>query len=252
MKPQFKSATYIGLIFVYLLGSASLFLLLVFLYLGSFHFFRFNLGATVALVWNALLCLAFFLQHSGMVRRSFRHRFERIVPEAFYGLVYTVASGFVLVLCLVLWQRTSVTVVRLEGAFVWFCRALFILSIVGFAWGARIFGSFDAFGVRAAIAHMRGTRSRQHSFVMKGPYRWVRHPFYFFALVLIWSCPVITSDRLLFNILWTIWIVVGTILEERDLISHFGDVYVRYQQQVPMIIPWRGPAHRSPGSNNHR
>jgi methanethiol S-methyltransferase len=52
----------------------------------------------------------------------------------------------------------------------------------------------------------------------------------------------VTADRLLFNVLWTGWIWIGAILEERDLVREFGDVYQRYQKAVPMLVPWRGPA----------
>ena len=74
-------------------------------------------------------------------------------------------------------------------------------------------------------------------FTVRGPYCWVRHPLYFFSLLMIWFSPVLTFDRLMFNILWTGWIIVGTILEERDLTVAFGDEYKEYQQKVPMLIP---------------
>jgi protein-S-isoprenylcysteine O-methyltransferase Ste14 len=57
--------------------------------------------------------------------------------------------------------------------------------------------------------------------------------------VLFWSCPSLTADRLLFNILWTAWVVMGTILEERDLVDDFGDSYRDYQANVPMLVPHR-------------
>ncbi len=56
-------------------------------------------------------------------------------------------------------------------------------------------------------------------------------------LVLIWSTPRFTTDQLLFNVLWTAWIVVGAGLEERDLVADFGQTYREYQRSVPMLIP---------------
>ena len=50
-----------------------------------------------------------------------------------------------------------------------------------------------------------------------------------------------TPDRLLFNILWSVWVVTATMLEERDLVAAFGDAYRKYQEEVPMIIPWKVP-----------
>ena len=39
------------------------------------------------------------------------------------------------------------------------------------------------------------------------------------ALVLLWSYQDLTADRLLLNITWSIWVIVGTVLEERDLVA---------------------------------
>ena len=81
---------------------------------------------------------------------------------------------------------------------------------------------------------------------MSGPYRWVRHPLYFLSIVLIWAHPAITTDRLMFNMLWTLWIILGAHLEERDLMARFGRDYWQYQQCVPMLLPYRQPC-RSTG-----
>ena len=70
-----------------------------------------------------------------------------------------------------------------------------------------------------------------------GPYRWVRHPLYLFMILMIWSCPDLASDRLLFNLLWTVWIVIGSYFEEIDLVVEFGDAYREYQKNVPMLVP---------------
>jgi protein-S-isoprenylcysteine O-methyltransferase Ste14 len=36
----------------------------------------------------------------------------------------------------------------------------------------------------------------------------------------------------------TIYIILGTFLEEKKLVLEFGDTYVKYQQEVPMLIPF--------------
>jgi protein-S-isoprenylcysteine O-methyltransferase Ste14 len=73
---------------------------------------------------------------------------------------------------------------------------------------------------------------------VRGPYRWVRHPLYFFTLLLIWAHPDLSVTRLLFNVSWTAWVAVGTRLEEQDLAAEFGEAYGKYQQEVPMSFPW--------------
>lgn len=222
-------------------GVGSLLLFLAFLFTGSLQFFDLGLTPAAGLAWDALLSAAFFFQHSVMVRREFRKRLARRVPAPFHGLVYTLASGTVLALCMVLWQRVGEPLVELDGAAGWVVRVPFFLAFAGFVWGIRALGSFDGLGIEPAAAAARGEPPHEPPLAIEGPYRWVRHPLYFLSLVLFWSCPVVTPDRLLFNSLWTAWVVLATVLEERDLVAKYGDAYVHYQREVPRIFPWRGP-----------
>jgi protein-S-isoprenylcysteine O-methyltransferase Ste14 len=84
---------------------------------------------------------------------------------------------------------------------------------------------------------LRGRNPTSMPITVAGPYRWVRHPLYLCMTLMIWSCPDLTRDRLLFNLLWTVWIVIGSYLEEIDLIAEFGDAYREYQKKVPMFVP---------------
>ena len=88
-----------------------------------------------------------------------------------------------------------------------------------------------------ALMYISGNKTRE--LITEGPYSMVRHPLYFFSLVMIWSCPDLSLDRLLFNVLWTGWTAFATALEERDLVTYLGDAYEEYQRKVPMLIPWR-------------
>jgi protein-S-isoprenylcysteine O-methyltransferase Ste14 len=197
-----------------------------------------------ALAWDAFLSLVFFVQHSGMVRRSFRERLSSVLPARYDGVFYAICSGLTLMLAVVLWQRVDTPVFRLEGvvrwitvACSWFAAALLVVS------GYAVRRTIDFFGLRPIRAHLRGESPRSTPFIVDGPYRWVRHPLYSCILALLWARPEMRADGLLLSILWSGWIVVGTVLEERDLVADFGDVYRRYQHQVPMLIPWRGPVN---------
>ena len=65
------------------------------------------------------------------------------------------------------------------------------------------------------------------------------------------SQSVVTADRILFNVIWTAWVCVGTVLEERDLVEVFGDSYREYQRRVPMLLPYRAPVDW-PGTENRQ
>ncbi len=195
-----------------------------------------------ALAWDAGLSLLFFAQHSTMVRRPFRARLARVLPERYGGLAYAIASGVALLLVVVLWQRVDIPVYRLEGAargivaaLAMFVTALLIMS------GYAVRRTIDFLGVRPVRAHWRGESLPSMPIIVQGPYRWVRHPLYSCILALFWLRPGMMADGLLLSVLWSAWIVAGTFLEERDLVADLGEAYRRYQRQVPMLVPWRGP-----------
>lgn len=221
-----------------LLGGGALMALAGFLYHGSVQVIDLGLGRVGALVWDGSLALAFSLQHSGMIRSSFRRRMEALLPRACFEALFAVASGTVLWVLLLLWQPVGPEV-SLQGVWRWGPRIAYVLAVAGFAWAGRALDALDPLGIQCLVNRLRGRPQGAVPMVVRGPYRWVRHPMYLFALVLIWACPDLTPDRLLLNGLWTAWIVVATRLEERDLVSVFGEPYRRYRREVPMLVPRR-------------
>ncbi|MGC8658760.1 MAG: methyltransferase family protein [Desulfomonilaceae bacterium] len=221
------------------LGTLSLLAMFVFIFKGSLDLVGLNMDESGALTLDSLLSIAFFVQHSGMVRKSFKRWSTQLIAEKYGGIVFSLASSFLLIATVALWQKSGVTVVSAHGGARWLLRLIFGLSFLGFLWGASSIGSLDTFGLEQLRKSIQGRTIKPPRLVIRGPYRWIRHPLYFFCIVMIWSCPDVTIDRLLFNVLWTVWIIVGIFLEERDLVSQFGDCYLRYQRDVPMLIPTR-------------
>jgi methanethiol S-methyltransferase len=208
---------------------------------GSSGFTDFSWSERDLLLWDAFLSLVFFVQHSGMVRKSFRQRLSTVVAQRYHGAVYTIASGIALAIVVVFWQRSESSLLVLQGIPRLIATGCSLLAAFTFAWSAYSLRSFDPLGIGPIRAHVRKIDHQPGPFVVRGPYRWVRHPLYSCVLVLFWANPDLTTDRLLFNVVWTGWIYVGTLLEERDLTREFGDVYTQYQKAVPMLVPWRGP-----------
>jgi protein-S-isoprenylcysteine O-methyltransferase Ste14 len=194
-----------------------------------------------ALAWDTMLSIAFFVQHSGMVRRPVRARVAALVAPRYDGAVYAIASGVALALAFVLWQPTGAPLFALRGVARSVAIACSALAAAVFVFSMYTLRTFDPLGLRPIRAHLRGAPDRPVPFVVRGPYRFVRHPLYSCILVMLWAKPEMTADRLLLAALWSAWIWVGAVLEERDLVAEFGDRYRRYRRQVPMLVPWRGP-----------
>jgi protein-S-isoprenylcysteine O-methyltransferase Ste14 len=64
----------------------------------------------------------------------------------------------------------------------------------------------------------------------------VRHPFYAGIFPLIWSNDL-DITALITNIILSVYVLIGTLLEEHKLIEEFGDTYRNYQQKVSMLFP---------------
>jgi protein-S-isoprenylcysteine O-methyltransferase Ste14 len=61
-------------------------------------------------------------------------------------------------------------------------------------------------------------------------------------LIAFWAMPIMTWGHLLFSVMMTGYILLGVLLEERDLRHALGSSYEQYRQQVGMILPWIGKA----------
>ncbi|MEZ4527793.1 MAG: NnrU family protein [Desulfobacterales bacterium] len=219
-------------------GGGSLAVFGIFLFLGPFRIVDLAMAERERLCFDAGLSLLFFVQHSLMVRQFFRRRMEKIIPAYAYPAFYALVSGIVLLTVVILWQTSDMVYGQASGICYGMLRMLFLLSVLGFFWASAELKYFDPFGIRSLSAYLDSRACPSPVFTVRGIYRKIRHPFYFFTLVMIWTCPKLSADRILFNILWSLWIAAGAVWEERDLVRVFGDEYRAYQQKTGMLIPF--------------
>jgi methanethiol S-methyltransferase len=238
---KYKYPAYKNRILIYttlIIGGCSLLFFTLFLFFGAFSPINFGMNNIQALVFNSFLSFLFFIQHSILIRKSIRIRIEQRIDPEYFGSFYTISSGCILFILVMFWQNTFL--IASAGKFLyWILRAIFLISIFGFYWGVKSLRSFDPFGIERIKLADAKRESKPAILTIKGAYLWIRHPLYFFSLLMIWSFPGLTADRLLFNILWTIWIIIATKLEERDLLTDFGEKYKQYKDKVPMLIPYK-------------
>jgi len=230
-------------VLAWVLGAGSLLAFGAFLWTEQLGGVDLGLTPRSALFWDGSLCLLFFAQHSILIRRPVRNSLRKAVPDHCFYLVYTYTSGIALILLVVFWQHTAANLYAVYGLARWTLRIPLMLAFVGVLWGIGSLERFDAFGVDAYLNHLRQREGPTEHLAVKGPYRIVRHPFYAAGIVALWATPFLSVDRLLLNVLFTGWILLGASLEERDLLAHFGEDYARYRESVPMFVPrlsrWR-------------
>lgn len=83
--------------------------------------------------------------------------------------------------------------------------------------------------------------------VTSGPYRWIRHPMYSAAFVLIIASALLTASALvaLGGIGMFALLAARSRIEERRLVEKFGATYRDYQQRTGRFFPWKGTALKS-------
>jgi protein-S-isoprenylcysteine O-methyltransferase Ste14 len=104
--------------------------------------------------------------------------------------------------------------------------------------GGLLFWTFRSLG--SNLTDTVVTR-REHTLVTHGPYRWVRHPFYDCAALLIVAISLVVSNwfLLLTGGLVVVLLVVRTRTEEERLLARFGDAYRRYRARTGRFLPNR-------------
>lgn len=75
------------------------------------------------------------------------------------------------------------------------------------------------------------------SFMQQWFYKFVRHPIMLGFVIAFWATPHMSVGHLVFSIATTGYILVGILLEERDLVKYIGAEYVAYRARVPMLFP---------------
>ncbi len=196
-----------------------------------------------ALIVDLLLLGLFAVQHSVMARRSFKAWWTRIVSPVVERSTFVLAASLLLALLLwqwrpiaepVIWHVENATTVKLLWFVFWLGWAVLLISTF-------LINHFELFGVNQVVANLTGGAVPKPEFRTPLFYRYVRHPLYLGFLLSFWAAPVMTAGHLLFSIACTGYILVGIWFEERDLVAQFGERYIRYRNQVGMLLPSRKP-----------
>lgn len=115
----------------------------------------------------------------------------------------------------------------------------------GVRWGGAVLGALAAVTLYWTLSTLGPNLTdtvvtrRDHTLVTRGPYRWIRHPFYGSVTLLVAAVTLLSSNWfvLLMGTLVIGLLVVRTRKEEENLVARFGEEYRDYMARTGRFFP---------------
>ena len=194
------------------------------------------------LILLALLWLGYFLIHSALasltVKQWLADRFPQLTP--WYRILFNLQATVLLIPPLIMtWALRSEPLWMWQGVWSLLAYALMLLACLGFVWSLRFYDGQEFLGFRQ-LARRQQQTADQEQLRISPMHRYVRHPWYSLGLLLIWTQDM-DPARLVSAISITLYLWLGSWLEEQKLMVFHGKIYREYRKKVPGLIPrpWR-------------
>lgn len=180
--------------------------------------------------------------HSLLASNSVKDRLAARCPHCLrgYRLFYNLlAVGLLAVPLWLTYGLPGEPLWQWPGAWRWLADGLALVALAGFVYSLRFYDGLGFLGLRQLRADQPAL-AESESLCISPLHRWVRHPWYSLALVVLWTREM-NAPWLVSALVITGYFVVGSRLEERKLLIQYGEAYARYRAAVPGLLPrpWR-------------
>lgn len=195
-------------------------------------------NSAMDLYWLALAWFAYALLHSALAAHALKDMVAARWPglARWYRLAYNmVAVATALPLVWLIHAIDGDWLWRWTGPAAWLANGLGLAAVAGFLVSSRYYDMDGFLGLRQ-VREAVGTADGRESFVLSPFHRHVRHPWYCFGLILVWTRDM-NAALLVSAGAITLYFVLGSKLEEKKLAAVYGDAYRRYMARVPGLLP---------------
>ncbi len=175
----------------------------------------------------------------------FRRQFGEKAYAGWYRFIYNSFAllSFMILYLLIPTLLPQTILWRWQEPYIYLAYGLLLIGIIGLLVSLWVTNIWDFIGIRQLLWYVRGAKSDMPipPFTASGPYALVRHPLYFFTLLVLWAAPVMSIGSFIFYAAITLYFWIGSIYEERKLIRDYGQPYEAYIARVPRMIPYKIP-----------
>jgi protein-S-isoprenylcysteine O-methyltransferase Ste14 len=196
-----------------------------------------QVSLNLAVLYNFVLVIVWGLIHSYLARPSVKEKITKIIPEPIERSTYVLIAGLTSFALIGYWSEVPGILWSISGAISYLIWGLFVLGWVFLFAATFAINHFDLFGLRQVYFHFKNMDRPPLAFVEKAMYRYIRHPIQTGVLVGIWATPEMSCTHLILSIGFSVYIFIGLIYEERDLIAEHGDSYRAYRDRTGKILP---------------
>ncbi|MCZ7382440.1 MAG: isoprenylcysteine carboxylmethyltransferase family protein [Candidatus Methanoperedens sp.] len=181
-----------------------------------------------------LYFLIFVIIHSVLAADYIKNKAQRLLGERyrFYRIIYTLISIPAFAPAFLVWIEYSGSTPLVYSIPQWAYPFIIIVRVL--ALGIFVYASFQT-----DILDFTGLKQTHEKTILitNGAYGIVRHPLYASGILLLVTKMEMSRLDLIALLVVSIYLIIGAYIEERRLLSIFGDEYRRYRQVVSMFIP---------------
>ncbi len=152
----------------------------------------------------------------------------------FYRIIYNIISLITAAPAFFIWITSSSSTPLVYSVPGWLIPFLILLRLL--AIGLFVYTAFQT--DPSEFAGLKPGKTRGKIMTDKA-YGIIRHPLYTAVIILIFTKTEMTQLDLTAALLVSVYFIIGAYIEERRLVSAFGDEYRKYQQRVSMFVPVR-------------
>lgn len=177
---------------------------------------------------------------SKKIKNFIKDKFGNLI--AFYRLSFNIISILLLALILKYAPRPDIIIYDLQNPYDLLILIPQFLGLIGFFWSFKYLCASELIGIGQIKRWLRNEYDvedldERTTLNIRGPFKFVRHPIYFFSILFLISKPTMDLFYLITFICAVIYFYVGSIYEEKKLVDEYGKLYTQYQSNVPRILP---------------